>query len=312
MYDLIVIGGGPAAMSALFYATGKQLHVMMIYEDLGGKIGWLQSLAGPTQQQYLPGNELMQTLTMRALSRDDQILNDRVCHVTKPGTYFSVETAENGTLEAATVLVATGATPLPLHVPGAQHFADRGLGYSVTTYAHLLAGKRVAVIGGTPRALSGVAEAANTAERVFLISPTAVDLSHPLGRALVGRSNVELLEGYEVVEIRGQRVVESVIVERDGVRSSLAVDRVFVALGLVPNSEIVRDLAATDPRGYILVNAYHETTLPGLFAAGDVSSTFSEQVLIAIGDGARAAMSAYDYVLAQRLFPDAQEASDGA
>lgn len=303
MYDLIIIGGGPAAMAAAFYAVGKQLNVVTIYEDLGGKIGWLQSLAGPNKEHYLPGNELMQLLTTRGLAEEERVLQDRVERVTQAEDCYRVETQTYGLLESYSVLIATGAAPLLLNVPGAQRFADRGLGYSATTYAHLLAGQRVAVIGDTPRALSGAAEAASTAAQVFLIIPGKLDMTHPLSQALARQANVEILQDCEVVELRGNHSVEALIVEHDGQRAELGVDRVFVALGLVPNSEIVRNLVATNAEGFILVNAYHETTLPGLFAAGDVSSTFSEQVLIAIGDGARAAMSAYDYLLARRLIP---------
>ncbi|HEY0602019.1 MAG TPA: NAD(P)/FAD-dependent oxidoreductase [Herpetosiphonaceae bacterium] len=303
MYDLIIIGGGPAAMAAAFYAAGKQLNVVTIYEDLGGKIGWLQSLAGPSKEHYLPGNELMQLLTTRGLARDDAVLHDRVLRVAQGEDSYRVETQTYGVLESYTVLIATGAAPLILNVPGAQRFADRGLGYSLTTYAHLLAGQRVAVIGDTPRALSGAAEAAGTAAKVYLIVPDALDMTYPLSQALAQQPNVEIVQSAEVLELRGNNSVETLIVERDGERAELAVDRAFVALGLVPNSAIVRGLVATDANGFILVNAYHETTRPGLFAAGDVSSTFSEQVLIAIGDGARAAMSAYDYLLARRLIP---------
>ncbi|HEY0734818.1 MAG TPA: NAD(P)/FAD-dependent oxidoreductase [Herpetosiphonaceae bacterium] len=303
MYDLIIIGGGPAAMAAAFYAAGKQLNVVTIYEDLGGKIGWLQSLAGPSKEHYLPGNELMQLLTTRGLARDDSVLHDSVLRVAQAADGYRVETQTYGVLESYTVLVATGAAPLILNVPGAQRFVDRGLGYSLTTYAHLLAGQRVAVIGDTPRALSGAAEAAGTAAQVYLIAPDALDMMHPLSQALAQQPNVEIVQNAEVLELRGGHSVEMLIIERDGERAELAVDRAFVALGLVPNSAIVRDLVATNADGFILVNAYHETTRPGLFAAGDVSSTFSEQVLIAIGDGARAAMSAYDYLLARRLIP---------
>ena len=303
MYDLIIIGGGPSAMAATFYAAGKQLKAVTIYEELGGKIGWLQSLAGPSKEHYLPGNELMQLLTTRGLSRDEAVLHDRVERVTRAMDCYRVETQTYGVLESYTVLIATGATPLILNVPGARRFADRGLGYSATTYTHLLAGQRVAVIGDTPRALSGAAEAAGTAAQVFLVAPGTLDMAHPLSQALAQQPNVEIIQNCEVLELRGAQSVETLVVERDGELAELAVDRVFVALGLVPNSGIARDLAATNAEGFILVNAYHETTLPGLFAAGDVSSTFSEQVLIAIGDGARAAMSAYDYLLARRLIP---------
>lgn len=310
MYDLIVIGGGPAALAAAFFAAGKQLNAIMIYEDLGGKIGWLESLVGPGYQPYMPGNELAHLLTVSATTRVDRSISDRVIRIEPVGANFTVVTANHGALQSRTVLLATGASPLPLDVPGAQRFAERGLGYSMTTHAHLVRGKQVAVIGGSLRALSGAAELAYTAGRVYLIAPDTLNLTTPLGQALRQRPNVTILEGYEVQALAGDDTLREVIVARNGQEQRLPVERAFVALGLVPNSQLVKDLVETDADGFIMVNAYHETSLPGLYAAGDVCSTFSEQVLIAIGDGARAARSAYDYLLAQWLVPDDPVASD--
>lgn len=301
MYDLIVVGGGPVALSAAFYSLGKHLNVAMIFEDLGGKIGWLQSLTGPDQHHYLPGNELIRNLTQRILMQPDQILHDRVTTVERTQRAFAVTTTVNGVLHSTTVLIATGAAPLPLHVPGADRLLDRGLGYSPTTYAHLVAGQRVAVIGDGQRALSGAAELARTAERVYLIAPQPLNLATPLGHALRQQPNIEVLEGYEVARLSGDTTIDELVVARNRHQRSLSVARVFAVLGLIPNSSMVRDLAEIDSSGFILVNAFHETSVPGLYAAGDVSSMFSEQVLTAIGDGARAAMMAYDYVLARRL-----------
>jgi len=301
MYDLIVVGGGPAALSAAFYALGKHLNVAIIFEDLGGKIGWLQSLTGPDQEHYLPGNELIHDLTQRILTQPDRIIHDRVVKVERTHHHFTVSTTMNGVLQSTTVLIATGASPLPLNVPGADHLLDRGLGYSPTTYAHLVAGQRVAVIGSSQRALSGAAEVAHSAEFVYLIAPQPLSLATPLGHALRQQPNIEVLEGYEVVRLGGTQAVEEIVLSRHPYQRTLNVARVFAVLGLVPNSGMVRDLAKIDSNGFVLINAFHETSIPGLYAAGDVSSMFSEQVLTAIGDGARAAMTAYDYVLARRL-----------
>ncbi|MBD0327726.1 MAG: FAD-dependent oxidoreductase, partial [Pyrinomonadaceae bacterium] len=271
-----------------------------------GQIGWLESLAGPNQQAYLPGNELAHLLTTRTLTQPDRLIYDQVRTVTKHDLHYHVATDQHGVLESVTVLVATGATPRHLDVPGAQRFIDRGLGYSVTTYAHLLAGKRVAVIGATARALSGAAELARTAERVFLIVPAGTRLTSPLAAVVRRHPNVEVLDGYTVREIVGRDAIEALVLVRDEQPLRIGVDRAFVALGLVPNSAPVRELVATDPEGFIVINAHHETSVPGVFAAGDVTTKFSEHVLVAIGDGARAAMNAYDYLVARWLVSDQQ------
>jgi len=305
MYDLIIIGGGPAALSAAFYAAGKKLKLAVICEDVGGKIGWLESLTGPDQQQYLPGNELAHLLTVRAISQPQHFIHDRVTKVVKEQTTFYVTTEESGVLQAATVLIATGATPRPLDVPGAEHLVDRGLGYSSTTFAHLVENQRVAIIGDTNRAISGAAELARSAAHVLVIAARSLAHVGALGEALRRRPNVEVLEGAEVTALHGKQHVTAIEVAHQDQMRYIPVDRVFVALGLMPNSSIVSNIVETNADGFILVNAYHETSLPGLYAAGDVSTIFCEQVLSAIGDGARAAMTAYDYLLARWLAPTA-------
>jgi thioredoxin reductase len=294
--DLIIIGGGPAAAAAAVYALGKQLDFLVIYAELG-KAGRTQQLAAQSEVEYLPGAEAVRVFERQLMSQADRILRDCVTSVTKESKVFHVTTDHHGVQESAAVIVATGATPITLDVPGAKELLGQGLGYSVTTHAHLLAGRSVAVIGTTIRALRGVAELARSAAQVYLIAPDAVGLDAPIAHALRQRPNVEILDGYIVTKITGPFNVGALIVERDGQSRWLKVDAAFVDLGLVPNSGFVRRIVRTDPDGFIWVDDHNGTTLPGLFAAGDVTTAFGEQIMIAIGDGARAALSAYDYLV---------------
>jgi thioredoxin reductase (NADPH) len=320
IYDLIIVGGGPAALSAMFYALAKRMNVVMIYEELGGKVGWRQRLATPEEElsrfdqgrrqlgealqhdivdletDYLPGNEVVRLLIGRTAMQAGQVVHDRVVQVTRREPFLVVQTRGHGVLNAAAVIVATGATPISLMAAGGHRRVGQGIGYSMTTYAHLVAGKRVAVIGDTQRALRGAAELARTVERLFLITPAAGS-ANPLLHALREQANVENLVGFEVVEVIGANLVAGLVVERAHERRTLAVDRVFADRGLQPNSDVVKDLAKLDQRGFIVVDQDDATDVPGLFAAGDVTTTFGEQVLIAVGEGTRAAMSAYDYLL---------------
>jgi thioredoxin reductase len=296
MHDLIIIGGGPAAAAAAVYALGKQLDFLVIYAELG-KAGRTQQLAGQTEQEYLPGAEAVRAFERRVVSQAGRTLRDRVTSVAKESGVFRVTTEHHGNQESVAVIVATGASPIALDVPGAKELAGLGLGYSVATHAQLLAGRNVAVIGTTVRALRGVAELARSAAQVYLIAPDAGDLETPLARALRDRPHVEILDGYTVKKITGPFNVGALIVEHDGHSRWLKVEAAFVDLGLVPNSGLVRQIVQTDPDGFIWVDQRNATTLPGLFAAGDVTTAFGEQIMIAIGDGARAALSAYDYLL---------------
>ncbi|HWQ11321.1 MAG TPA: NAD(P)/FAD-dependent oxidoreductase [Roseiflexaceae bacterium] len=299
MRDLIIIGGGAAAQSAAIYALGKQLDVLMIYENLGGKAGWRQNLIGQVEVEYLAGEEVVRLFERRITHVQGATLRDHVTSVSKEAGVFHVETAHHGVHEAAAVIVATGATPRGLNVPGAQELLGQGLGYSVTTHAHLLAGKTAAVIGTSLRALRGVAELSRTAEKIYLIIPDTTGMSTPMVRAMANRPNVEVLAGARVLEVVGPMNVEELVVSHDGRQRRLAVDAAFIDLGLTPNSAMVKKIVQTNQDGFIWVDERNATTLPGLFAAGDVTTAFGEQVLIAIGDGARAALSAYDYLLAR-------------
>jgi len=304
MYDLIIIGGGAAALSAGIYAFGKQLEFLIIYEDVGGKAGSRQQLTGQAEEEYLAGAEAVMLFERRITSLAGRTLRDHVVEVSKREGVFHVATQHHGDQQAVAVIVATGAAPIMLDVPGARELLGQGLGYSATTHAHLLAGKTAAVIGTTVRALRGAAELARRAEQVYLIAPDATGLNTPLARALRDRPNVELLEGYQVAQIVGALSVEQLVLEREGQTLRLPVDAAFVDLGLAPNSAMVRRIAQTDMDGFIWVDDRNATTQPGLFAAGDVTTAFGEQVLIAIGEGARAALSAYDYLLAQAVARD--------
>lgn len=317
MHDLIIIGGGAAALAATSSALGKHLNVLIIYEHLGGKTGQrltlrseedylvghiLVHLAFPEEQPVgeaqLAGEETVHLFERQVKARSGVTVRDRVTKITKIDDVFHVETLRSGVKKGAAVVVATGVTPRTLDVPGARDFLGTGIGYSPTTHAILLEGKTAAVIGTSIRALRGAIELSRTAERVYLVEPEAVDAAHPLVAVLKQRPNVEILEGYAVKEVLGVSTIEQVVVTRGGETRSLHVDAAFADLGLIPNSDMVRGFAETDSNGFIVVDHNNATSVPGLFAAGDVTTAFGEQVLIAIGEGARAALSAHDYLLA--------------
>jgi len=308
MRDLIIIGSGAAGLSAAVFALAKQLDVAAIYEDVGGKAGTQQQLQNQSGDEYLAGAEAVQLFERRVTSQAQVVVRDRVIGLNKSSGVFQVETQRHGVLAATAVIVATGASPLPLDVPGAKALLNHGIGYSITTHTQLVAGKHVAVIGTTRRALRGVIELARSAAQIYLIAPDATNMTSALARTAAAERNVQVLANYRVKEITGRESVESVIVERDGEQSWLRVDAVFADLGLLPNSGIVRRIAQVDPDGFIRVDDTNATTLPGLFAAGDVTTAFGENILIAIGDGARAAASAYEYILAHPRQPEAEAA----
>lgn len=303
MYDLLILGGGPAALAAAMYAQGKQLDTLVICETVGGKAGSRQRLVGQLGDEYLAGEEAVQAFERRIM-HSDRVLHDRATSVSRQDQVFHVTTEQHGTFESAAVILATGAAPIELHVPGAREFLGQGLGYSVTTHAQLVIGKTVAIIGNTLRALRGATEVAQTAAQVFLIVPDASLLSAPLAQVLRQHPRVRIFAGAHVDEVAGGFNVEEVVITYAGSVTRLAVDAAFVDLGLHANSGPVRALLELDPGQFVGIDERNATAVPGLFAAGDVTTAFGEQTLIAIGEGAKAALSAYDYVLERKaLYP---------
>jgi thioredoxin reductase len=308
MYDMIILGGGAAGLAAAAYAHNKQRNVLIIAEEIGGKAGTQQQLHDQVGEEELLGAEAVQLLARRVSARAGAVLRDRVTNVAKAHGIFQVDTQHHGRQESQVVLVATGASPLLLDVPGARQLVNHGVGYSVTTHAQLLAGKTAAVIGSSDRALRGVIELANIGAQVYLITPDATGMTTPLAHALRHIPGVTIFERYQVKQIDGASSVEAIVIAQDGEESVLQVDAVFADLGLLPNSGVVRRIVQVDPDGFIWIDDQHMTSLPGLFAAGDVSTALAEHILIAIGDGTRAAVSAYGYLLTHPALVEAEAA----
>jgi thioredoxin reductase (NADPH) len=295
-HELIIIGGGAAGLGAAVYALDKRIDALVIYDEVGGKAGTQQHIQGQRGEEYLAGAEAVQLFERRVTTHSSAILRDQVVDLAKSGGIFKIETRHHGTLSGRAVILATGAAPVRLDVPGARELLDQGIGYSITTHARLVDGKPVAIVGTTRRALQGASELARSAAHVYVIAPDATGMTSPLAQSLRRLPNVEVMQGYWLAEITGQDNVEQIAIEREGERSYLKVVAIFAALGLLPNSGIARRIAAIDADGFVVVDNQNATTLPGLFAAGDVTTAFGENMLIAIGEGARAAASAYEYI----------------
>ncbi|MCU0490871.1 MAG: NAD(P)/FAD-dependent oxidoreductase [Chloroflexaceae bacterium] len=313
MFDLIIVGGGAASQSAAMYAIGKQLNFLMIYEHLGGRAGQV-ALA---DRDYLVGNILVHfdfpdaqddealligssaihLFERQIKNQANHLLQDRVLRVLHGDDGFAVETLRNGVRQARTVLVATGATPRKLELAGFDTALMPDISHVTTVHASTYAHKRVAIVGGQERGLYGVAELATRASCVYLVVPGAFLPNTPIVQVLRNHGNVEVFENCTVREVAGGDAIEWVIIE-DGVRLvTLPADAAFTNLGYVPNVGAVQELVALDGKHFIRVDSANATNVPGLFAAGDVARPYGDQVLVAIGDGTRAAISAHHYLL---------------
>lgn len=302
MYDLIVLGGGPAGLTATVYALRKRLNVLLISHDLGGKTNYRLQLPDVSHHLVINGSEVVSHFAneveylefARVLDAAESI-EALPAEEGAPG--YRVTTRSGKQYTARALIMATGANARRLNVPGEANYLMRGVVYSAVSYASLFVDGVTAVVGDSALALRSAAELARIARRVTLIIDNEAELSTPLGRHLVAMPNVTIFTGFHVERIFGDDYARGLVVSRHGEQREVAADAIFVELGLVANSELVAHLAARDPNGRILVDTNNRTSTAGLFAAGDVTNVYAEQVLVAIGEGAKAALSAYDYLL---------------
>jgi len=300
MYDLIVIGGGPAGLTAAIYGIRKRLHVLLISKDLGGKTNFHLEL--PDQDNYLVirGADVVDKFKSELEYLNFARRMEKVETVFKQDDHFVVKLAGDVELETKAVIVATGARQQFLDVPGEREYLSRGLCYSAISYAPLFIDKKTVVIGEGELALRATAELATVAERVHLVGATGPILETPLGRKIRQAPNVTILEGFEVTKVLGNGYAERVVVrDLEGVETDIPADGTFIEKALRPNSQMVADLVEVDEEGFIIVDCQCCTSVPGVFAAGDVTQIMAEQVLVAVGEGVKAALSAYEYLLAQ-------------
>jgi len=298
MYDLIIIGGGPAGLTAAVYAIRKRLNCLLISPDLGGKANARLHIEGVDTYNVVNGADLVRRFHNEVEYLDFARLLEKVTALKKVENNFVVTTASGKELEARAVILATGADAVRLAVPGADRYFLHGVAYSTVSYAPLYIDKKVALVGAGSMALRGAAELAQIAKELYLIAPTHGDLDTYLGRKLRAAEHVTLFENWTPVSVQGDTFARQLMIRSpEGEERALEVDGIFVELGLKPHTELVDGWVALDSDGRVMVNCECETSVPGLFAAGDVTTEPAEQVVIAIGDGAKAALNAYEYLL---------------
>jgi alkyl hydroperoxide reductase subunit F len=298
MYDLIIIGGGPAGLTAAIYAIRKRLNVLLLTKDLGGKTNFRLTLPWVQDYQVVRGLEVVNKFRNELEYLDFARHMEPVEKVSKKNGGFVTTTISGAELEAKAIIIATGARQVRMGVPGEKEFTMKGLCYSALSYAPLFIEKTAIVIGDDELALRSTAELATIAKQVYLVCNNDKALETALGKKLEAAANVSLLRHFEVVDVKGDEYARSLrLRDTKGKTVEYEADGMFVEKALTPNSDIVKYLVNLDEHGRIVVDGANRTNVPGVFAAGDVTTDFAEQVLIAVGEGAKSALSAYEYLL---------------
>lgn len=302
MYELIIVGGGPAGMTATVYAARKRIKALLLSKDLGGQPNLTAGVENYMGYQYVEGPELMQKFEEQVKQFPVDIkIGQAAVKISRVDNGFEVKTDKGEAFLARAVIVATGKRSRPLNVPGEEKLVGRGVSYCAICDGPLFEGAEVAVIGGGNSALEAANDLVKIARQIYLISVTPLTADAILIERAKKAPNLSTFTEYQVLEIEGENKVRGIKIKslKTGESKRLPVGGVFVEIGLIPNSDMVKGMTPLNEKSEIVTNCACETGIPGLFAAGDVTTVPEKQIVVAAGEGAKAALQAHRYL--QRL-----------
>lgn len=294
---MIILGAGPAGITAAVYAARKRIDFLVVTQDIGGQAALSADVENYTGYQFITGFELVAKFEEHLKQFNVALKNDEPVKKIFQGREgsFVVET-QKASYETRSIIVASGRRPRWLNVAGEERLRNRGVSYCVTCDGPLFSKKSVAVVGGGNSALDATLQMMKIAVHVSLININPSLGGDAVMREKVERaSHVKVYNGARIREIMGDPFVRAIKIEQDGVFRELDVQGVFVEIGSVPNSDII-DFVAKNKNGEIVVDNLNRTDVPGIFAAGDVTDIPEKQIIVAAGEGAKAVLGVSRYL----------------
>lgn len=305
VFDVLVVGGGPAGAAAAVYAARKGINTGVLAERFGGQVMDTMSIENFISVADTDGPKLAAALEQHVRAYDVDIMNLQRAKALKSGglnDLIEIELENGATLKSRTVILSTGARWREMNVPGEQQYKTRGVAYCPHCDGPLFKGKRVAVIGGGNSGVEAAIDLAGIVKEVTLLEfDSKLRADAVLQNKLNSLPNVRVLTSVQTTEVLGdgQKVTGLMYKDRIGDSvNSIELEGIFVQIGLLPNTDWLKGSGVElSPRGEIEVDARGETSLPGVFAAGDATTVPYKQIIIATGEGAKAALSAFDYLI---------------
>ena len=299
MYELIIVGAGPSGMTAAVYAARKQLNTLLVSSDIGGQVMWTNTVENYPGYQIIEGDELISKFEQQVNQFPiGQQIGLKVNQIKKIAGGFEIIAESGEKYQGQAVILASGKRPRKLNVPGETEMTGRGITYCSVCDGPMFAGKKVAVIGGGNSAIEAALDMVKVAEHVDMVSVTPLTGDAIMIQKLAASANLTIYTEHQTERVNGQGTVEGIIIKdlKTGNTKQLDVTGIFVEIGLVPNSDMVKDLIKLNRIGEVPVNGACETEVPGLFGAGDVTDVPEKQIVIAAGEGAKALLQAHRYL----------------
>lgn len=309
-YDIIIVGAGAAGLTAALYATRRKLSTLVLSRDLGGQTATTMDIENYPGVDFSTGPDLMNRFAAQAKKFGAEIKLDGVSSITKTPDGFDVAGSSGAVYQARSLVLAFGKSHRHLDVPGEQEFMNKGVVYCATCDAPLFDGKAVAVVGGGNSAMDAAVLLSKIASKIYLVHRRDEFKAEGVMIDKVKQDpKVELVLNATVKDIQGSQFVSGMTVVTPAGERQLAVEGVFVEIGQVVNTAFLADLVELNEAGEVAIDANNATSCAGIFAAGDVTTVPFKQTVISAGEGAKAALAAYNYL--QGRNPGAKFADQG-
>lgn len=299
IHDVIIVGAGPAGLTAAVYCARKLLSTLVITENIGG-----QALASWTIENYMgyrmiSGDELMKKFEDQVRLQDVMLELDRVQALFRSDDMFLLKTGSGATYPARAVILAQGKHPRNLGVPGEEKFLGRGLSICSTCDGPLFRDKVVGIVGGGNSALQTAIEMSDIAKSVHLIVRSGIRADEEYIRRYQEKKNITTHSNQVVTSLSGESHLTGITIQdrTTGDTTPIPLDGLFLDIGWTPNTAFLENLVELNDQKEVIVDLNGSTSLPGLFAAGDVTQVKGKQIIIAAGEGAKAALNAHEYLI---------------
>lgn len=302
MYDCIIIGSGPAGMSAALYLTRKKMKTILISDEVGGQTGKSAEVENYLGFTKLSGSDLIEKFSEHIEAIGVETKTAEVKSISKKDSGFEVKTSDE-TFEAKSIIIASGKTPRKLGIPGEEDFLGKGISYCATCDGPLFKDKTVAVIGGGNSALDAALEMEKYCQKVYIINLNDDFQGDEIRKDRVKSSQkIEVISKAQTIGVSGSQFLEKIKYKdlASGEEKEIESQGMFVEIGWMPATEIVKDLVNLNDIKEIKVDKDNKTSCEGIYAAGDVTDIEYKQIIISAGEGAKAALSCWKYIVTHK------------
>jgi alkyl hydroperoxide reductase subunit F len=297
-FDVLIVGAGPAGLTSGVYCARKMLRTIIISENIGGQALESWAIENYMGFRLIPGEELMKKFEEQVRTLNIRLELDRVTGIEKTGDLFTATTVSDQVFKARTVIFAQGNRPKKLGIANEEKYLGRGLSVCSTCDGPLFKGKKVAVVGGGNSALQTAVEMSDIAQSVSLIVRSTMRADPIYVDLIKNRKNITVHLNSQITAIEGEKFLSAVSIrDENGSMQRVELDGVFIDIGWMPNTDFLEGIVALNEKKEIAVDCNGHTSVPGAFAAGDVSSVKGKQIIIAAGDGAKVALETFEYLM---------------